>query len=262
MNRTAFFRHGVSYAYGLDTGRRRKANQDRVICCPEEGFFAVADGMGGLPNGGEAAEMLERIVPVAVSRAVETLPEGFSAQLAGEALLQAIGGVSDCIYEKTSADGAIGFGSTLCALWLVDSCAVCLSIGDSRAYYLPPGGELTQLTNDHNMAGDMFRAGMLSAREAELHPASSKLTRFMGMTPPAEPELFFKRVQAGDRLLLCSDGLYGMLDKSELTGLAGGGGEPEAIVAGMIDRANARGGKDNISAILIKITGGGEDVEQ
>jgi len=252
MTNTPLFSLGFEFASAVDAGQVRKSNQDRVVCCPESGFFAVIDGMGGLADGEKAADLIKDILPAMIVRLSETLPKEFTVELAGSALAKAIGGVSDSIFERTNENGRIAYGAALCAVWLVDHCAVIVHLGDSRAYWLGNGAnEAVRLTRDHNVAAEMVAAGLLKPEEASRHSASARLTRFAGMRAPSAPEISYKRIGEGDCLLLCSDGLYGETKAEELSA-----GMRESLPAqercdGLAALANRHGGRDNISLILI-----------
>lgn len=248
------FQYAYSYAAETDGGNVRQTNQDAVVCCPDQGFFAVIDGMGGLSGGGEAADMLEKILPALATRLRETLPDGYTPELAGEVLSGAIGGVSDGLYERTNAGGRIGFGAALCALLLVGRCAVVVHLGDCRCYWMGREAEaITRLTTDHNAAAEMVAAGLLTPEDARGSIYSSRLTRFAGMRAPAEPEITYKRLNEGDRLMLCSDGLYGELEERHVAAAMKSGLAPSDFCKKMISDANERGGKDNISLIMISL---------
>lgn len=252
MKTSSSFQLEYRYAAGLDIGNIRKTNQDATVCCPEQGFFAVIDGMGGLTNGGQTADMLKEILPVMTTRLMETLPEVYPPELAAEALAKAIGGVSDSIFERTNEYGRITHGAALCAVWLVERCAVFVHLGDCRAYWLGQNAaEAGRLTDDHNVAAEMVAAGQLKPEEARGHVYSARLTRFVGMRAPATPKITYKRLNKGDRLLLCSDGLYGELEDAELTTGMRGDLPLQEHCEGMISLAKQHGGRDNISLVFI-----------
>ena len=137
---------------------------------------------------------------------------------------------------------------------LFRSKAIFVNLGDSRGYLLSRyKKQPIQITEDQNIAGILVRQGELTREAAKNHPASSRLTAFVGMKPPAEPEAFTVEVSPGDRILLCSDGLYGMMEERELARLMRASRSPELVCRRLIDRANENGGRDNISAAYIRI---------
>jgi serine/threonine protein phosphatase PrpC len=253
--RTDLFDFSFSAGSALDIGRTRRSNMDRVIFYPNLGFFAVADGMGGLANGEKAAEMLTELVPgFVITLAEELRGKGLDAAEAGRALKERLRLVSDHIFRASNTEDDISFGSTLSCVWLIAKSAVFVNLGDSRGFLLSAGGQAPrQITEDHNLAGELVRAGELSRAEARNHPTSSQLIQFMGMPPPACPDCFIEPVSPGDGILVCSDGLYGMVEDSVLTEHMRGGGSPDEICRDMVDAANEAGGRDNISVVYIKI---------
>jgi serine/threonine protein phosphatase PrpC len=251
--RTDLFDFSFSAGSALDIGRRRRSNMDKIICCPDLGFFAVADGMGGLANGGRAAEMLTELVPGFVITLAGEF-RGKTPEEIGPALKERVRLISDHIFHSSNTENDISFGSTLSCVWLAGKSAIFVNLGDSRGFLLPRDAPaLRQITEDHNLAGELVRAGELSSEEAKNHPTSSRLIQFMGMPPPACPDCFIEPVSPGDGVLVCSDGLYGMVDDPVLTERMRGGGSPDEICRGMVDAANEAGGRDNISVVYIKI---------
>ena len=255
MSSSGLFKYGWRSAGLVDLGKRRSSNQDEIICCPEFGFFAVSDGMGGLTDGGKTSHMIKKVVPAMLEQAALELKAKFSPSFAAELLEDQIRLVSDSIFDTANKSGHIGFGATFAGAWLVDQYAVFVNLGDSRGYILPRyKSRVRQITRDHNVAAIMVDQGELTREEARNHPASSQLTRFVGMPSPAGPDTFIEKVAPGDRLLLCSDGLHGMIEDKDLPRLLRFSRSPMRICKRLIDQANAGGGFDNISAVFIKIT--------
>jgi serine/threonine protein phosphatase PrpC len=255
MMRTELFAYPFRYAAGVDRGVKRSANQDEVICCPEYGFFAVSDGMGGLPRGGETSAMLAKKLPEMMGEAHRKLKRKPSPQRAAELLKGQLRLISDNIYKGLNFGGRIAYGATLCAVWLVGEHAVFANIGDSRGYLLKfYKKRIRQVTVDHNLAQLLAESGKLSSDEAGSFSASSTLLRFVGMESPASPETFTVETKRGDMILLCSDGLYGMVPDARLPNLLRSSKNPDRVVKRLIDEANLAGGKDNISAVHIKFS--------
>jgi serine/threonine protein phosphatase PrpC len=252
--KTELFDYQFSAGSALDIGVLRDSNQDRVILCGEIGFFAVSDGMGGLAQGGKTSEIIAEVLPGIVEGIVrETRGKRLAPERAGELLAGSVRMISDNIYDTVNT-GGIGFGATLSCVWLIGGSAVYVNLGDSRGYLLPRYRRtLRQVTEDHNVAGELVRLGELSREEAQGHPASSRLTQFMGMPAPAHPEVFVLPVAPGDRILLCSDGLHGMLADGEIRGILRRSRWQGAICRRLAAAANEAGGHDNISAVTIKV---------
>ena len=140
-------------------------------------------------------------------------------------------------------------------VWLTGRRALFVNLGDSRGYILPRyKRKISQVTEDHNVASLLVQQGEITREEARFHPSSSVLTRFMGMDAPAMPDVFIREIHPGDILLLCSDGLHGMIDGDELPAILRSSKSPTRLCERLIAIANANGGKDNISVIFLKIS--------
>lgn len=250
------FDYGYRFAGLVDAGKKRAVNEDEVICCPEHGFFAVSDGMGGLTSGGKTSDMVKQVMPGLIKNAYKDLSDDPAPDHAAALLMQQVAVISDSVFETGNRDGHFCFGATICGVWLVGDKAVFVNLGDSRGYYLPRYKKtLNQITLDHNIAGILVERGELTKSEAKNHPASSRLTRFVGMETPSSAEAFIVDVQPGDRLLVCSDGLHGIAEEDRMRCLMRSSRSPKTVCRRLINEANANGGRDNISTVYIKITG-------
>ncbi|HRX57707.1 MAG TPA: protein phosphatase 2C domain-containing protein [Eubacteriales bacterium] len=248
------FDYDFRFAGLKDVGRTRTSNQDEVILCPERGFFAVSDGMGGLKDGGKTSAMIRDVFPDLFEHVAEETGTDASLESAAELLKNSVAVLSDSIYESGNEGHTIEFGATFCGVWLLQKCALFVNLGDSRGYILRASdGVLTQVTRDHNLAALLVESGDLSKEEAKHHHASSRITRFMGMPSPATPETFLETVAPGDTLLFCSDGLHGMLEDEQIRDVLLKGMPPEPTCRQLIDAANEAGGRDNISAVCVRI---------
>ncbi|MDR0620775.1 MAG: protein phosphatase 2C domain-containing protein [Deltaproteobacteria bacterium] len=242
-------------AADVDIGAKRSNNEDEVVFCPEYGFFAVSDGMGGLEAGGETSAMIAKLLPKLIRENVEALETVPSPLLAAKILGEQIELISKKITENIDEARVESFGATLCCLWLIDRHAVFANLGDSRAYVFDRANNyLRQVTNDHNLAGMMVKYGMLSRKEVSRHPASSSLTKYVGMREQSAPDVFIEKLDLQSGILLCSDGLHGMLSDSTLTKCLSSQKDPTHVVRKLIDKANIAGGRDNISVVYVKIT--------
>lgn len=254
MSKTEFFKYGFHSAALVDVGRMRNSNQDAVITCPEQGFFAVCDGMGGLSDGGKTSELISRVLPGIIIHEAGKLLHEPNPHTAEEILKRVVKKISNSIYDTANRE-RVSFGATLTGVWLVDEHAVFVNLGDSRGYILPRyKKQIKQITQDHNIAAILVKQGEITKDEARSHSSSSRLTRFMGMPHPAMPEVFIERIMPGDRLLLCSDGLHGMVEGWQLRRLMRSSRSPECVCKNLIGKANENGGRDNISAVFIRIT--------
>jgi len=241
----------IQAASATDRGLRRPDNEDAHVAEPELGIFCVADGMGGHAAG----EVASRLAVEAFSREMERLsgapaPDGTLE----ERLRRAAATANRAILDAARADPATeGMGTTLTAVALApgrDAFAG-VHIGDSRAY-LFRDGTLRQLTTDHTWVQQQVDAGKLSPLEARRHPYASVLTRALGLAANPEFDTFGGDLRPGDMLLLCSDGLTGMVEDDELAFILAKDSSLEAHVQELIDAANRNGGFDNITVILIR----------
>lgn len=242
-----------TYAGLCDIGSRRETNQDRIILHPDQDFFAVSDGMGGLLYGEASAVYVSSSMPKLVDICAGNCSEKTSAEDAAEMLGTSVRMLSDALFNKGNSAKRFDYGATLAGVWLFGDEAIYVGLGDSRGYLLR-GGELMQVSEDMNIAGIMVRNGMLKPEDAVTSPGSSRLTAFVGMEAPAEPATWRVKVQPGDSLLLCSDGLHGMVPEKEITKILKSDAPLETVCQKLIDSANKHGGKDNISAVVIRIS--------
>jgi protein phosphatase len=229
-----------------DVGRLRQSNEDALLL--SDPVFAVADGMGGARAGEVASAM-----------AVAAL-HGF--QGGEQQLAQAIEDVNLRIHTASQADASLlGMGTTITAA-MVDGAALVLAhVGDSRAYLLR-AGQLRQLTDDHSLVGELIRRGALTPAEAERHPQRSVITRALGADARVDIDVLRVPVEADDLILLCSDGLTGMVGDAELGRILRGGGNLDQLAQELVLAANRAGGEDNITCVLLRIgTRNEEDTE-
>jgi PPM family protein phosphatase len=231
-----------------DIGIVRSGNEDNYLMLAEKGVFIVADGMGGHAAGEVASEMAVRIT----SHQIGSL-RGLSDEEAGDRVATAIRAANDAIFERTLAEhDKRGMGTTATVLVLMPRRYLIGQVGDSRAYLLRRG-EFQQLTKDHSYVQEQVDAGLLTPEQARVHPYSNVITRCVGAGMDVVPDIYFGTLEAGDVLLLASDGLTGMLEDEQLTRILTADGGPQAWVDRMVTEANRRGGLDNITAIVIRI---------
>jgi len=234
-----------SFAGASDCGRVRASNQDRYCSDPQGRFFLVADGMGGHAGGERASELAITAVRDRLARDWDTATDP------GALLAEAIAAANTAITtEQGQHPERSQMGTTLVVLALRGEQAWCAHVGDSRLYRLR-AGELAQLTTDHNWAAQAVRAGELSPEQARSHPYRNLLVQCLGQTPPPTPEVAPLAVQAGDRWLLCSDGLNGELTDAEIRDSWQASDSCQAAVEVLIAAAKARGGSDNITAVAV-----------
>lgn len=224
-----------------DIGCIRERNEDSLVVSPP--LFSVADGMGGHAAGDVASE-------VAVRTLQSKAPDSADVDALGEAVIAA----NHAVINEARRAGLQGMGTTMTAV-IVDGDRLAIAhVGDSRAYLLHHG-KLQQLTRDHSLMADMIEAGRLTPEEARHHPNRSIITRALGSDPNMEPDLYEVTASAGDRLLICSDGLSSMIEdeaiQSELARIR----DPQRCASALVNDAIAAGGLDNVTVIVVDISG-------
>jgi protein phosphatase len=228
-----------------DKGQVRDGNEDGYVVDRRLQLFAVADGMGG-----------HRAGEVASATALEALRAAIAS---GIGLGDAITNANTAVHDKSASDRQLsGMGTTLTAV-IPDGRGVLVGhVGDSRAYLLRDG-ELRQLTTDHSLVEELVRGGRLTEQEAAVHPQRSVITRALGVDDAVDVDVYSVPLEAGDRLLLCSDGLTTMLRADDIAALLRRETDPTRAANLLVDAANAAGGEDNITTIVIDVEEDGVD---
>lgn len=231
-------------AMRTDVGKVRRVNEDSALVMPESGVYAVADGMGGHKAGDVASKL-----------AVDSIRNRLQDRPPHAAVLQnAVQETNIVLLQRAKEDPACrGMGTTLTLLWAMAECALVVHIGDSRCYRYR-AGELSQCTRDHSVVGELMRQGVLTPGEARAHPYRSVITRALGTAGHAEADLLELDIKPGDRFLLCTDGLSGLVSLEELAGLLRPDSLDEAADA-LLAAALEAGGTDNITLILLEQDG-------
>jgi len=239
-----------------DAGRVRANNEDSLDWDGDAGLFVVADGMGGC-NGGEVASSLAVRALLAEFR---QLPLTLPAKDAGVAALSpsamrlctAILKANRAVYEASLQDANLaGMGTTLVATLFHGGRVIIASIGDSRVYRFRDG-QLEQLTVDHTVLQEQIEYGLITPEQARFMEGRGLITRALGVEPGIEVDVQEQVLQNGDIYLLCSDGLFDMLDDAEIAAILRDGEDMQTIARRLVDAANNRGGYDNISLILAR----------
>lgn len=256
-----------------DVGQTRSRNEDSLSFLPDLGVAVVADGMGGHPGG----DVASRVAAETATRVLgEELADGIGAsedptERLGEVMLQSVVAAHEAIRVEGQSDpDLVGMGTTITAI-AVDprtDAFVLGHVGDSRAYRFR-NEELTQLTHDDTWVQERVDAQQITAEQARRHPFAHLLTQCLGLEDTPVPHITHGSVEVGDIYLLCTDGLVGMLEDPQLAEilsreLGANGASTDAthrqpVVRALIDAANAAGGYDNITAVLLAVSGtGGE----
>ena len=228
----------IRYAARSDIGRHRDRNQDTAYASGR--LLAVADGMGAAGSQASAA-VIEALKPLETA-----LPAGDLLNAMEDAVRRA-----DPVLRDLAATDP-GTGTTLTAMLLSGSQLALVHVGDTRAYVLR-AGELFQITHDHSVVQALLDGGKITPEEAESHPQRSLLLRAIAGDGPADPDVSLHDAQAGDRYLLCSDGLTTVVSPGVIRDTLSAPGDPEQAVGRLIDLANEAGGPDNIACVVADV---------
>ena len=251
---------GLSAAAQRDVGRVRSVNQDSVFALlttlPREssdlsvGLFTVADGMGGHANG----EVASRIAISTVARTVladlvvPALAEGVTEALQ-PLIVSAVQEANRAIWERARSEGS-DMGTTCTTALMLGHALYIAHVGDSRLYIRTPDG-LRCLTTDHSAIGRLIQLGQLDESEAREHPMRSQLYRTVGQMPEVQVDFIYHQLGQATHLLLCSDGLWSMLDEAVLLDVLDNTLWPQDACRELIARANLAGGEDNIGVVVV-----------
>lgn len=235
-----------------DTGRKRSENQDRYSCDVAGGLFIVADGMGGAAAGDVAADAVVTMLPrYLYSYITPSAEQWFGERVAGE-VKNALSDLSRHLHDKSARSlRQAGMGSTVVVAIVREGEALIAHLGDSRVY-LMRNGSLNRLTNDHSLAQALVASGDMTEAEASARSGLRKLTMHMGMSDRAEPDASAIRIDDGDRLVLCTDGLTTMISEDAIARLLMEYPEPSAAAQALVDAANDAGGKDNTTVVVVQ----------
>jgi len=231
-----------------DVGKMRDRNEDSFFAGAN--VFAVADGLGG-HNAGDVASKLA-IEPI---KELDRTLDGMSHDRVGEALADSVLEANRSVYKRAQSDAKVrGMGTTLTAVAITDGAALIAHVGDSRCY-LMRGAALNQLSSDHTLVARMVQEGKLTPEQAEVHPQRSILTRALGAEPEVDVDSLEVDLVAGDRILLCSDGLSSVIPEDRIREILASTDDLDRASSMLIEDANAHGGPDNITVVLIEISG-------
>ncbi len=239
-----------------NVGRVRQVNEDAYLVRADQGLFVVCDGMGGAAAGEVASSLaVETIAAHAVDDALgEGIDNGFQPRTA--ALCRAVLAANRTIIDRAAQDAdQAGMGTTVVGVWVADGLASIAHVGDSRAY-ISHNDTFESLTRDHSLVEAQVQAGLID-REASLKSEHQNvLLRALGREPDVQVEMGETAIAAGDQLLLCTDGLTRMVSDDRLAeALRRFRGDPQAACDHLIETANAGGGPDNITVIVVEFPG-------
>ena len=217
-------------------------------------LVAVADGMGG-HQGGEVASGL------AIEGVVAHLGKNSNVDLIGgdrsETLAQVIHQIHEQVQAKSNTPETRGMGTTLSIAVISDENVIVGHVGDSRIYRAR-NGQFTQLTEDHSWVAEEVKRGNLTAEEAAVHPRRNLISQAIGVTPIIEPMVAEFDLATGDKILLCSDGLHGLVTDEDILRTIEDA-SPSIAVETLVEKANAAGGPDNVTVVLANILAASDD---
>lgn len=228
-----------------DKGQVRDGNEDSYLVDRRLRLFAIADGMGGHRAGEVASATALEGLQVAVDEGVP--------------VADAVGRANTAVWDKASGDTSLaGMGTTLTAAWFDGTVLTLAHVGDSRAY-LWRDGTLSRITVDHSLVEELIRDGKLTEEQAAVHPQRSIITRALGIDSTVEVDVYSLPLQDADRVMLCSDGLTSMVRSSGIAELLEQEADPTAAANALVDAANAAGGDDNITVVVLDAQSDGVD---
>ena len=231
-----------------DVGRKREVNQDYVYVTdqpvgPFPNFLAVADGMGGHKAGDFASKYTVNVLLEELKGTPLDKPE--------EILRNIVGIANRKLIEVAATDVKLeGMGTTLVAATIVGNTLYFANVGDSRLYVVDK--QLRQITRDHSLVDEMVRMGEINADEARVHPDKNIITRAVGAADHVEADFFEVELCEDDRILLCTDGLTNMVRDEEICDTIRQNDNIETAASQLVAMANANGGRDNITVMIIK----------
>ncbi len=228
---TPEFRWGACSEVGLV----RQVNEDSKLAAPP--LFAVADGMGGHASGDVASAIAIEVFEAALKQS--------------DSISDAVHNANKAIFQRAAKDPDLtGMGTTLTAMWADEGSAQIAHVGDSRAYLLRDG-QLTRLTTDHTVVNRLVQQGRIMPEDADRHPQRSYLERALGVDPEVEVDVHVLDMSPGDRVLLCSDGLFGMIDDDLIQNVLEQESSPQRAAERLCEEAVHAGGNDNVTTVVV-----------
>ncbi len=245
-------------------GKQRDHNEDALFSLTTTltsdknnvpfGLYIIADGMGGHQHGEVASSIAIRIMASYIVRKLYAPLLSVKPTSPDQSLLEIMQeGVQDA--HKAITKQVPGGGTTLTSVLILGNQMTVVHVGDSRAYLIRDNGHIESLTRDHSLVKRLVELGQISLDEAAVHPQRNVLYRALGQGEPFDPDINSLQLPTSGNLLLCSDGLWGVVPEMEILKIVHESENPETTCRKLIDAANEAGGPDNISAILIRLPG-------
>jgi serine/threonine protein phosphatase PrpC len=250
--------------YCTDVGQERSLNEDSLLTLEltpvyrsksgTVGVYAVADGMGGHEAGDVASQAaIATVAQMALHDVLRPAAAGESLPDLGAWLTQAAQAASKAVYDRRTEAGS-DMGTTLVMALLVGDMVTIANVGDSRAYHLKPDG-IAQVTVDHSLVERLVATGQIKREEAASHPQKNVIYRVVGDKPGVENDIYERRLAPGEALLLCSDGLDGMVDDEHIWQVWRASTSPHEACQRLVEAANEAGGVDNITVVIVQVAG-------
>jgi len=268
-----------SWAYLTDTGIKRTSNEDSALGivlnldayqeCGTIGLFVVSDGMGGKELGELASKIAIKTVGDTVPRTILKCSLGKVAEISNYGtdcdqaqeemvasparfLTDSIQEANRRIFHLKRGGDRVKVGATVTAAVLTDNLLTIGHVGDCRCYVLFEG-TLRQITRDHTMVNELIKQGILSPEEGKNHPQRNILARALGSHETVEVDTAVSVVDAGCKILLCTDGLHGMISNEDIQASLSLPGHPKQVAQSLVEKANQAGGKDNVTVMVIQV---------
>lgn len=239
-------------SYGTDKGLVRSNNQDSVFVkqySDKCGLFVVADGMGGHRGGKTASSYAVEIIGKTLD---EQIRNNLTPNEIKKLMITSVEKANTFIFDKANSDAELnGMGTTVVCMYITDNMLYTASVGDSRGYVLK-GNRVYQITNDHSLVAGLVSKGLLSPDEAKTHPQKNVITRAVGTEINVLVDFFETALDKDDLVVACTDGLHTLVDEGEICTISCSC--PEDSAQNLIKLANEKGGNDNISVIVVKIS--------
>jgi serine/threonine protein phosphatase PrpC len=254
----------INAAAATDVGLVRQNNEDNYYLDEAMGLFVVADGMGGHASGEVASKMTVDIIRDCFKgpgkdKPLQVGPYRKDLSAVTNRLASAIRLANMAVYEASTSHGELqGMGTTVAAAQIAGNRLSLAHIGDSRIYLIR-AGNIEQLTDDHSVVYEQIKRELITKEDAVRSEMRNILTRALGTTDDVEVDLEEMSLASGDMLILCSDGLTGMVDDDAILAVATAGVDPAAVCKELIAMANANGGKDNITVVFARWEKGERD---
>lgn len=238
------------FGFKSDKGRMRKINQDAFFAMPRERIFVVADGVGGHSAG----EIASRTAVSELADAVRINPISLYDEddLIREKFNSTISSVNKIIFNMAKEKAPKGMATTLVLIYIGEQSAYLMNVGDSRAYLIRDGS-IMQMTEDHTYVNDLVKKGLITPEKALNHPDRNMITRAVGAEESVKPDFFKFDILKGDKILLCTDGLYNEVSSEMIRTTIDAADDMRSACDELVRTANMHGGSDNITALTIKL---------